>query len=77
MSTIKILVKRLIANYTSSCNFKIKIVANSSPDKESTENKHSFKYVKGSSEVNINEKLDLVLNQAMPSVLNLHFFLEV
>ena len=77
MSTIKILVKRLIANYSSSCNFKIKIVANSSPDKESTENKHSFKYAKGSSEVIINEKLDLVLNQTISSELNLHFFLEV
>ena len=77
MTTLKILVSKLTANYSSSCNFKIKIVASSSPNKESTENKHSIKFVKGTSEVNINETLDLILNEPLSSDLKLQFFLEV
>ena len=77
MTTLKILVSKLTANYSSSCNFKIKIVASSSPNKESTENKHSIKFVKGTPEVNINETLDLILNEPLSSDLKLQFFLEV
>ncbi len=77
MTTLKILINKLIANYSSNCNFKIKIISSSTPNKESTENKHSVKYIKGTSEVNINETLDLVLNQPLSSDLKLQFFLEV
>ena len=77
MTALKILINKLIANYSSNCNFKIKIISSSTPNKESTENKHSVKYIKGTSEVNINETLDLVLNQPLSSDLKLQFFLEV
>ena len=77
MTTIKIIVNKLLANYSSNCHFKIKIVASTSKYKEETENKHSFKYEKGSSEVKINEKLELMLNEPLTFESKLQFFLEV
>ena len=77
METIQILVKKLTAVYSSNCHFKIKIVSNSSPNKESAENKHSFKYDKNSSEVNINETLELNINDSLTFEHKFQFFLEV
>ena len=77
MSTVDIYINKLTANYSSNCNFKIKIVLNTSPYKESAENKHSFKYEKGSSEVNIYEKLKLMPFAPLTSESKLQFFLEV
>ena len=76
MSTVQIVIKKLIANYSSSCNFKIKIVVNSA-NKEQAQNKHSFKYEKGSFEVQINEKLTLNLAQPLNLETKLQFSLEV
>lgn len=76
MSTVQIVINKLIANYSSSCNFKIKIVVNSA-NKEQAQNKHSFKYEKGSSEVQINEKLTLNLAQPLNLETKLQFSLEV
>ena len=76
MSTIQIVMNKLIANYSSSCNFKIKIVVNSA-NKEQAQNKHSFKYEKGSSEVQINEKLTLNVSQPLNLETKLQFSLEV
>ena len=77
METVQILVKKLTAVYSSNCHFKIKIVSNSSPNKESAENKHSFKYDKNSSEVNINETLELNINDSLTFEHKFQFFLEV
>ena len=77
MSTIQIYIIKLIANFSSSCHFKIKVVFSSSPYRESTENKHSFKYEKGSSEVNIYEILNLKPFHPLTSEDKLQFFLEV
>ena len=77
MNTAEIMVNKLKANYSSNCHFKIKIVASTSPNKESVENKHSFKYEKGKTEVNINEKLELILNEPLTTESKLQFFLEV
>ena len=77
METVQILVKKLTADYSSNCHFKIKIVSNSSPNKESAENKHSFKYDKNSSEVNINETLELNINDSLTFEHKFQFFLEV
>ena len=77
MSTLNIIINKLIANYSSSCHFKIKIVASSSPGKEQVENKHSFKYDKSSTEVNINERLELFLSESLKVDSKLQFFLEV
>ena len=77
MPSLNILISKLIANYSSGCNFKIKIVVSSSNFKETTENKHSFKYIKGSSEVIINETLELILNEPITTETKLQFFLEV
>ena len=77
MNTIQILIIKLSANYSSSCHFKIKVVANTSSVKDSVENKHSFKYEKGTTETNINEKLELQLSQPLNSETKLQFFLEV
>ena len=71
------MVNKLKANYSSNCHFKIKIVASTSATKESVENKHSFKYEKGKSEVNINEKLELIVNEPLTTESKLQFFLEV
>ena len=76
MSTVQIVINKLIANYSSSCNFKIKIVVNSA-NKEQAQNKHSFKYEKGFSEVQINEKLTLNLAQPLNLETKLQFSLEV
>ena len=77
MSALQILVIKLMANYSSGCNFKIKIEHSTSKFKEFTENKHSFKYIKGSAEVNINETLELILNETLTTDSKLQFFLEV
>ena len=71
METVQILVKKLTAVYSSNCHFKIKIVSNSSPNKESAENKHSFKYDKNSSEVNINETLEVNIGDEIKVYVNL------
>ena len=77
MSSIEIYVNKLTANYTSSFHFKIKIVLNSSPYRETAENKHSFKYEKGASKINIYEKLILKTFHPLTSESKLQFFLEV
>ena len=77
MPTVQIYVNKLTADYSSTCNFKIKIVLNSSPYRESAENKHSFKYEKGASVVNIYEQLNLKCTAPLNSESKLQFFLEV
>ena len=77
MSSIQIYINKLIANYSSSCNFKIKVIFSTSPYRESAENKHSFKYEKGSSEINIYEILNLKPFHPLTSEDKLQFFLEV
>ena len=68
MVAIQIMINRLLATYSASCYFKIKVVLASSPSKESAENKHSFKYEKGSYEINIYEKLEII--QKVPLTLD-------
>ena len=65
MVPIQIMINRLLANYSSSCYFKIKVVLPLSSNKLSAENKHSFKYEKGQKEINIYEKLELTPNIAL------------
>ena len=77
MNLVQITINKLIASYSSNCHFKIKIVSNSSPNKESAENKHSFKYDKSSSEVSINEKLELNINDTLSFEHKFQFFLQV
>ena len=77
MSFIEVYINKLTANYSSSCHFKIKIVLSSSPYRESVENKHSFKYDKGESEINIYEKLKLKLFHPLTSDSKLQFILKV
>ena len=77
MNLVQITINKLIASYSSNCHFKIKIVSNSSPNKESAENKHSFKYDKSSSEVPINEKLELNINDTLSFEHKFQFFLQV
>ena len=77
MNIVQITINKLIASYSSNCHFKIKIVSNSSPNKESAENKHSFKYDKSSSEVLINEKLELNINDTLSFEHKFQFFLQV
>ena len=77
MPTVQIFINKLTAEYSSTCNFKIKIVLNSSPYRESCENKHSFKYEKGCSEINIYEQLNLKCNAPLNSESKLQFFFEV
>ena len=77
MSTVQININKLTAQYSSTCHFKIKIVLSTSPYKESAENKHSFKYEKGSSEINIYEKLELKPFAPLSLESKLQFFLEV
>jgi hypothetical protein len=77
MSTVQININKLTAQYSSTCHFKIKIVLSTSPYKESAENKHSFKYEKGSSEINIYEKLELKPFAYLSQESKLQFFLEV
>ena len=77
MNIVQITINKLIASYSSNCHFKIKIVSNSSPNKESAENKHSFKYDKSSSEVLINEKLELNINDKLSFEHKFQFFLQV
>ena len=77
MSVVQLMINKLTASYSSNCHFKIKIVVSSSQNKESVENKHSFKYQKGTSEVNMYEKLDLKTYTPLTSESKLHIFLEV
>ena len=77
MSIAQIYINKLNANYSSSFHFKIKIVISSSPSKESVENKHSFKYEKGSTELNIYEQMNLNLVNPLSSESKLQFFLQV
>ena len=77
MNIVQITINKLIASYSSNCHFKIKIVSNSSPNKESAENKHSFKYDKSSSEVLINEKLELNIKDTLSFEHKFQFFLQV
>jgi chromosome segregation ATPase len=77
MSTVQLIIVKLTASYSSTCHFKIKVVSSSSPNKESSENKHSFKYDKSSQEVNINERLELKINDNLTFDHKFQFFLEV
>ena len=77
MSVVQIVINKLKANYSSNCHFKIKIVSSSSPNKESIENKHSFKYDKSLQETNINETLELQINNNLSFENKFQFFLEV
>jgi len=77
MNIVQLTINKLTASYSSNCHFKIKIVSNSSPNKESVENKHSFKYDKSSSEVLINEKLELNINDTLSFEHKFQFFLQV
>ena len=77
MSTVQLIIVKLTASYSSTCHFKIKVVSSSSPNKESAENKHSFKYDKSSQEVNINERLELKINDTLTFDHKFQFFLEV
>ena len=77
MSTVQLIINKLTASYSSTCHFKIKAVSSSSPNKESAENKHSFKYDKSLQEVNINEKLELNINDNLTFEHKFQFFLEV
>ena len=77
MSTVQIYINRLLAKFSSSFHFKLKIVVSSSPNKESVENKHSFKYDKDSPELNIYEPLNLNITSPLTSESKLQLFLEV
>ena len=77
MSSLKIKVIRLIGNYSANCNFKIKIEVSTSSNKESVQNKHSFKYKVGSSEIIMNELLEIILNEPLTNQSKLQFFLEI
>ena len=77
MSIVQILINKLTATYSSNCHFKIKIVASSSKNQESAENKHSFKYDKSKTIVNINEQLELSINDGLSYGNKFQFFLEV
>ena len=77
MSTLQIRINKIIADYSSSCHFKIKIVVSTSPNKETVENKHSFKYEKGVKEVNVNDQLELSLTSPLTTETKLQFFLQV
>ena len=77
MSVVQIVINKLKANYSSNCHFKIKIVSSSSPNKETIENKHSFKYDKSLQETNINETLELQINNNLSFENKFQFFLEV
>ena len=77
MFTVQIYINRLLTKFSSSFHFKSKMVVSSSPNKESVENKHSFKYDKDSPELNIYEPLNLNLTSPLTSESKLQFFLEV
>ena len=77
MSTVQLIINKLSASYSSTCHFKIKVVSSSTPNKESAENKHSFKYDKSLQVVNINEKLELNINDNLTFEHKFQFFLEV
>ena len=77
MTVVQVTINRLTAFYSSNCHFKIKVVASSSPNKESAENKHSFKYDKSTSGVDIYEKLELNINDNLSFEHKFQFFLEV
>ena len=77
MVAIQIMINRLLATYSASCYFKIKVVLASSPTKESAENKHSFKYEKGLYEINIYEKLEIIQKSPLTLESKFRFFLEV
>ena len=77
MNIVQIVINKLKATYSSNCHFKIKIVSFSSKNKESIENKHSFKYDKSLQEININETLELQINDNLSFEYKFQFFLEV
>ena len=77
MVPVQIMINRLLGNYSSSCYFKIKIILSSSPNKESAESKHSYKYEKGKNEINIYETLEINQNVPLTSESKFQFFLEV
>ena len=77
MNIVQIVINKLKATYSSNCHFKIKIVSFSSKNKESIENKHSFKYDKSLQEININETLELQINDNLSFENKFQFFLEV
>ena len=77
MVPIQIMINRLLATYSSSCYFKIKVILPLSSNKLSAENNHSFKYEKGQKEVNIYEKLEITPNIPLTPENKFQFFLEV
>ena len=77
MSIAQIYINKLIGKFSSSFHFKIKIVLSSSPSKESVESKHSMKYEKGASELNIYEQLNLNTVSPLSAESKLQFFLDV
>ena len=74
MNIVQIVINKLKATYSSNCHFKIKIVSFSSKNKESIENKHSFKYDKSLQEININETLELQINDNLSFEYKFQFF---
>ena len=77
MVPIQIMINRLLANYSSSCYFKIKVVLPLPSNKLSAENKHSLKYEKGQKEINIYETLEITPNIPLTPENKFQFFLEV
>ena len=77
MVPIQIMINRLLAGYSSSCYFKIKVVLPLLQNKLLDENKHSFKYEKGQSEINIYEKLQITPTIPLTPENKFLFFLEV
>ena len=77
MVPIQIMINRLLATYSSSCYFKIKIILPLTSNKLSAENKHSLKYEKGQKEINIYEKLEITPNIPLTPENKFQFFLEV
>ena len=77
MVPIQIMINRLLATYSSSCYFKIKVVLPLLQNKLFDENKHSFKYEKGQNEINIYEKLEITPTTPLTPENKFQFFLEV
>ena len=77
MVPIQIMINRLLATYSSSCYFKIKVVLPLLQNKLFDENKHSFKYEKGQNEINIYEKLEITPTTPLTTENKFQFFLEV
>ena len=77
MVPVQIMINRLLASYSASCYFKIKVVLPLTSHKITAENKHSFKYEKGQYEINIYEKLEIQQNVSLTPENKFQFFLEV